>query len=34
MSLGHDYMAAIAQAIEGAQHEILILDWWLNPELV
>lgn len=30
---GHDYMAAVAQAIEEAQHEVLILDWWLNPEL-
>lgn len=27
-------MAAVAQAIESAQHEILIMDWWLNPELV
>lgn len=26
-------MAAAAQAIEEAQYEILILDWWLNPEL-
>lgn len=32
--LGHNYMAAVAQAIESAQHEILIMDWWLNPELV
>lgn len=31
---GHDYMAALAQAIENAEHEVLILDWWLNPELV
>jgi len=30
---GHDYMAAVAQGIESAQSEILILDWWLNPEL-
>lgn len=27
-------MAAIAQAIEAAQYEILVLDWWLSPELV
>ena len=26
-------MAAVAQGIESAQSEILILDWWLNPEL-
>lgn len=30
---GHDYMAAVAQAIEAAEYEVLILDWWLNPEL-
>lgn len=30
---GHEYMAAVAQAIEGAEYEVLILDWWLNPEL-
>lgn len=27
-------MAAIAQAIESAHYEILIMDWWLSPELV
>ncbi|KAG8810895.1 hypothetical protein FRC17_002712 [Serendipita sp. 399] len=29
----HDYMWAIAHAIESAKNEIYILDWWLSPEL-
>lgn len=26
-------MSAVADAIESAQEEILIADWWLSPEI-
>ncbi|KAF2161258.1 hypothetical protein M409DRAFT_59260 [Zasmidium cellare ATCC 36951] len=30
---GCSYMHAVSMALEHAQHEIFILDWWLSPEL-
>ncbi len=30
---GANYMAAVADAMEGAKEEIFITDWWLSPEL-
>ena len=30
---GCGYMYAVSVALERAQHEIWILDWWLSPEL-
>ena len=30
---GCDYMYAVSMALERAQHEIWIMDWWLSPEL-
>ncbi|XP_042772156.1 phospholipase D2 isoform X2 [Panthera leo] len=30
---GAGYFAAVADAIEGAQEEIFITDWWLSPEI-
>jgi phospholipase D1/2 len=30
---GCSYMWAVSMALEHAQHEIYILDWWLSPEL-
>jgi phospholipase D1/2 len=30
---GAGYMAAAADAIEKAQEEIFIADWWLSPEI-
>ncbi|CAG8664409.1 4654_t:CDS:2, partial [Gigaspora rosea] len=31
---GHDYFQAIEKAISKAKKEILIMGWWLSPELV
>ncbi|XP_017779979.1 PREDICTED: phospholipase D2 [Nicrophorus vespilloides] len=30
---GAGYMACVADALEGAQEEIFIADWWLSPEI-
>ncbi|WVQ75129.1 hypothetical protein IAR50_004738 [Cryptococcus sp. DSM 104548] len=30
---GHDYFWALSEAIDGAKESIMILDWWLSPEL-
>ncbi|GMK53499.1 hypothetical protein CspeluHIS016_0100850 [Cutaneotrichosporon spelunceum] len=30
---GHDYFWAMSEMIDKAQHTIMILDWWLSPEL-
>lgn len=30
---GKDYMSAVADAIEAAQEEVFIADWWLSPEI-
>ncbi|KNX49943.2 phospholipase D [Cryptococcus deuterogattii R265] len=30
---GHDYFWALSEAIESAKECIMILDWWLSPEL-
>ncbi|CAK9780379.1 unnamed protein product [Cutaneotrichosporon oleaginosum] len=30
---GHDYFWALSELIDKAQHTIMILDWWLSPEL-
>lgn len=30
---GHDYMWALSELLENAQEVIMILDWWLTPEL-
>ncbi|XP_063229629.1 phospholipase D1 isoform X2 [Bacillus rossius redtenbacheri] len=30
---GCSYMSALADALEGAQEEIFIADWWLSPEI-
>lgn len=30
---GSSYMAAVADAMESAQEEIFIADWWLSPEI-
>lgn len=30
---GQDYMAAVADAIDDAQHEVFITDWQLNPHI-
>ncbi|RKO92822.1 hypothetical protein BDK51DRAFT_41595 [Blyttiomyces helicus] len=31
---GMNYMAAVAEAIAGAQESICIADWWFSPQLV
>ena len=30
---GSDYFAAVADALEAAQHTVYIADWWLSPEV-
>ncbi|KAL7424937.1 hypothetical protein Q5752_000624 [Cryptotrichosporon argae] len=30
---GHDYFWALSEVIDGAKESIMILDWWLSPEL-
>jgi phospholipase D1/2 len=30
---GANYMSAVADALEGANEEIFIADWWLSPEI-
>ncbi|ORX37927.1 hypothetical protein BD324DRAFT_623854 [Kockovaella imperatae] len=30
---GHDYFWALSELIDGAKESIMILDWWLSPEL-
>lgn len=30
---GENYMEAVANALENAQEEIFIADWWLSPEI-
>jgi len=30
---GSSYMSAVADALEAAQDEIFICDWWLSPEI-
>lgn len=30
---GSSFMSAVADAIESAQEEIMIADWWLSPEI-
>ena len=30
---GASYMAAVADAMEAARHEIFITDWWISPEI-
>jgi phospholipase D1/2 len=30
---GSSYMNAVADALEGANEEIFIADWWLSPEI-
>ena len=30
---GHDYFWALSEALDSARESIMILDWWLSPEL-